>query len=176
MQKASQPGNYFKPTDTLWTDNGFINPTAMSSSHRLLLNAVNDLTPHHARVCDLGCGNGLLVRRFKQMRPDIKIAGCDMNAAAIGRAPQLSGKWMHSAIQTGKWLDWTPDTVFMSAARFKDFTPEESDQVKRLLRNISRVFLYTYSDAATTIEEYSGLSIQPLVKMPDITVGLVNNP
>ena len=107
----TKPGMYREPKKTWWTQNGFSSADGMRDAHRDMIDALVTQLPPQARIVDLGCGNGMLLRRLTIHRPDIRIAGVDTNADAIRSAQEtmdLRSKYWHGSIQEGTWVDWKP--------------------------------------------------------------------
>lgn len=139
-------GSYLAPEAHWWTDNGYSNSESMRHAHKDIILTMKDRLPENARVLDLGCGNGMLLRRLKLYRPDIKIAGVDINKEAIGHAPFLSGKWKAGKIQdVAMWRDFNPDAVLFMPGRLSEMTPEESTAVIAALHGI-QIYFYQYAD------------------------------
>jgi hypothetical protein len=179
-QEFCLPGTYNKPDATLWTDNGFSDPTPMRQAHKVLLATLKDYADQNDRVMDLGCGNGLLLRKFKQTTPGVKIAGIDTDAAVIGRIPVLTGKWFVDAIESGEWGGWTPSVVLLNPGRVLEMEPEQARRVRYWLSHVPTIILYAYPDWTTTeslesLAAKAGFAMTPLHKTPAVSVGLVTN-
>lgn len=153
---ASRDGVYQKPEPHLWLDNGFKSPDGMRTSHGPLLDTIVHHVPQGAKVVDLGCGNGLLLKRAKLKRPDLKIAGCDIKADAISRAKSdLIGSWAHETIQTNGWTRFNADTVIISPVRLVEMTPEDREAVLAALYKVPHRIVYAYGDC---LHEYGSLA------------------
>ncbi len=172
------PGTYYKPTADLWTDNGYSDPGVMRTAHKTLINSLTAELPQNARVVDLGCGNGLLVRRLTINRPDVRIAGCDTNSAAIQHAPMLVGKWWNDSIENGAWADWKPTAALISIERFLAMDPVDRDRILGLLAG-GQTFIYCYADGlkSETLEQLTVRAGLPTLRMlqqtPSVSVGLL---
>lgn len=141
--------DYHKPESWLWTDNGFSEPGAMRASHNVLLDTLKVIRPQE-RVLDLGCGNGLLLKRLKIQRPDVKIGGVDVNDDAIKHAGFGTGKWRTAPIQdTDAWSASAPHTVLINPVRLLEMAPQDAMAVRLALR-ASTVLVYAYPDATRT--------------------------
>lgn len=176
LQSFFRPGTYTEPHEHWWTDNGFQHPDLMRRSHRQLLSVLAAIPPD-ARVMDLGCGNGLLMRRLKRLRPTIAIGGVDSNAMAIARAQAwMTGKWLASTIEDGEWQLFNPTHVLINPVRLTEMTPEDRDVTKKMLAKVPNVILYAYKDHLNTPLESAGLGpVEPLLKSPDVIAGLVRS-
>jgi len=75
--------------ETLWGSFSLANELSPAQRHRWRL-VVNELRglPMNAVVVDLGCGSGALLSRIGQAFPDTKLAGIDMEPAALALARQ----------------------------------------------------------------------------------------
>lgn len=165
-------GVYHKPTKDLWEANGFKNPDAMRQAHTTLLNMLATHLPQNARVLDLGCGNGLLLKRLVLHRPDVKIAGIDAN---LDRLPKGlgTGKWYHGSIESGCWVDWIPSAVLINPKRVLEMTPESASKIQHILADIPQVFLYTYDDGDLGKHSHdAGLPVRVIVKTKFVCGGL----
>jgi len=177
MECAEKPGSHAEVTDALWLDNGFKTAAGMREAHGPLLQALTVGVPQNARVVDLGCGNGLLMRRLKQERHDVKIAGVDTNADAIAHIPPLSGTWWNGTIQSIVWQGWTPDVALINPVRLVEMPPEDAVELRERLLRLPLVIVYVYSDHINELEslvEQAGLGpVEMLTKTPAVTVGLL---
>jgi hypothetical protein len=177
-ESFEKDGHYNKPEAWLWTDNGYSDPGAMRRAHSVLINSLVDV-PQKSRVFDLGCGNGLLLRRLTIQRPDLKIGGVDVNANAIAHAPRMLGKWMTGTIEACLWAGWFEPTVaVISVQRLLDMTPET---VKAVVHSVPSLYVYGYADTlkaepleALTARIGAG-TLQMLQKTPDVSVGLLSS-
>lgn len=146
-QTFSYEGDYTPITDHLWTDNGFNSADGQEDRHNALILSLKEALRDGTRICDLGCGNGLLLRRLKtHYRKDLKICGVDLNADAISRIPFGSGKWSATRIQDGVWREWLPQAVLISLPRFRELSAEDYSKLHAWLAEIPQVFLYAYDD------------------------------
>jgi hypothetical protein len=177
-QEFTKEGTYFKPTADLWTDNGFLSHTAMRGAHDLLLPILRESLPPNARLLDLGCGNGMLLRRLTIHRPDVKIAGIDNNANSIGRIPSFKGKWWAGRIQDGAWAPWNPTAVLVTPGRLLEMTPIDKAYVLGLLEDIPQKFLYSYSDwqkygTFEALSQQAGFLVNTRLHSPSVSAGIV---
>ena len=176
-QEFARTGTYVKPQAEWWSDNGFSDPDAMRQAHKLLLNVLVETLPKGARVVDLGCGNGLLMRRLKSARPDVAIAGIDSNGAAIKRIPPLSGKWWEGRIESCVWTDWNPDAAIINPARLTEMSAEDAAKTRAALKTLPTLIAYGYSDCSgqleTLVADTKLGSIRLLTKLPALAAGVI---
>jgi hypothetical protein len=177
LQKFEKAGRYIKPIAGIWEENGYSNPETMREAHSTLLYSLKDSLPQNARVVDLGCGNGLLLKRLRMHRPDITIGGVDINKTAIEHAGL--GRWKVGKIQECQWTTWKPDVVLVTPGRLTEMTPEDAELTRGALASVPQVFLYSYADTLTKgnlehLATQAGFPhIQMLTKTPLVSVGLV---
>jgi SAM-dependent methyltransferase len=181
-QSFSRAGQYRAPKKTWWTLNGFSSADGMRDSHRDMVDALVTQLPPKARVLDLGCGNGMLLRRLTIHRPDIRIAGVDNNAEAIREAQEtidLRSTFWHGAIQDVMWVDWKPTVVLFNPARLREMTPADASRASAWIREIPWQFPYMYDDwqkkasLTTLCEEYQLTAPQPFIKTHRVEMGMV---
>lgn len=184
LERASKPTTgvgYQKVNADWWKHNGFSGHCEMRSAHKWIITSLKELLTQNARIVDLGCGNGALLRRLKIYRPDVKIAGVDTNADAIASIPPLTGKFISGRIQDGAWFDANAyDAVLVNPVRLLEMAPEEAEQARAWLREIPQVFVYAYGDVTkqhgtlAKLTEKAGLgNVQMLAQTPSTQVGLL---
>jgi len=164
----------------LWTDNGFAEPTAMRRAHRQLINVLEGDVPRGLGVFDLGCGNGLLVRKLKQRRPDIRIGGIDANPSAIGHIPALAGHFRTCRIEDLEtWRVRGATAFLLNPARLLEMEPETARTLLAVLAP-QKVYLYAYPDwtqqeSLPELAARAGFGeIRMLAHTPDVSVGVVH--
>lgn len=179
----TRTGTYIKPSKTWWTNNGFSSASGMRDSHKLIIDAIIDTIPHNARVLDLGCGNGQLLRRLKFHRPDIRIAGIDIQQSAIAEANSvidLTSKFWHGKIEDGQWKEWNPTVVLYTPGRLLEMDSNSSTQLREWLSTIPLHVVYSYADwnASSSLDILcSNANLLPsrmLVKTPMVQVGVIS--
>lgn len=185
LQEAKDTsGGYNKPEAYFWTDNGFNSAEGMRAAHAMLINSLEAALSKGARVLDLGCGNGMLLRRLTISRPDIKIAGVDSNASAIKHAPSLIGKWWSGRIESeSAWTSWNADAVLVNPIRLVEMSQSDAAQTRKHLDKIAQVFVYAYPDVVKdrSLEQLTAnagftRTFQPLQHTPQGTVGMLAQP
>jgi hypothetical protein len=174
------PGAYTKVSKDLWTDNGFSDPASMRSAHEPLIQAIREHAPRNACVLDLGCGNGLLLKRAKFYRPDIRIGGCDTNVDAITRASKGTleklSPWYPVSIQA--WTKWDADLMLINPARLQEMDIKNAQDTRDQLVSAKQVIAYCYSDYDDLGKLCAGVGLpapQMLAKTPHVQVGLIQH-
>lgn len=80
------------------TSNGFYDRAVMDAAHETLLRAVREAGPPHAgTVVDLGCGDGTLLRKVRDLGGNgVRLWGCDLDPERVVQAARLSpdGSWI----------------------------------------------------------------------------------
>lgn len=170
----SIPGRYRKPETHWWTDNGFSSASGMRQTHNAMLNVLRSV-PAGARVLDLGSGNGLLLRRLAQMRPDVLVGGVEQDADVVSRIPAHTGAWWVGKIQDVQWQGWTPDVVLLMPGRLLEMTEIERAGVLARLAQVPTLYTYLYSDwQGQTLESICaqvGLPLERvLTRVPGLTI------
>lgn len=143
----TRAGQYQRPEPRQWTNNGFSGPAGMYGSHTPIVRAMSEHMATGARVVDLGCGDGLLLKRLKVRRPDVKIGGVDIKENAIVDARKgLVGSWRAEAIQAGGWIGQSPTAIVLSPERLFEMSEDDRSAVVAILKEIPQVFVYDYAD------------------------------
>jgi hypothetical protein len=127
-----------------WEDNGFVTKEAMDNAHQLItevfLNAAQDVMSVH----DLGCGNGLLLKRIgAHLRPEVMLVGIDVDHDKIMRARELTPTYIFMVgdlrrhIITGP----KPSLALISANRLL----EDRVAVDKVINRFDYLLLYSYN-------------------------------
>lgn len=183
-QVFSRSGTYVEPQKTWWTDNGFSHAELMRSSHAPIIDALASTLPPKARLVDLGCGNGLLLRRLTIQRPDIKIAGVERETAALTRFPlQLGVKFWGETIEQGSWRDWNPTAVLYNPIRLTEMPRDTAALVARWISEVPYQFPYMYEETGRNRQQQATVwaaimshqltAPQPLIKTPRVIMNVV---
>jgi SAM-dependent methyltransferase len=184
----STSGMYRQPKKTWWTNNGFDNALDLGRAHGDMVNALITHLPQKARVLDLGCGNGMLLRRLTIHRPDVRVAGIDSNADAIREAQEtidLRSTFWSGKIEDGIWRDWNPTAVLYTPGRMMETNTGGMSEAATLrvatwIRDIPWQFPYIYDDMilrkinVPALCEDKQLPVPlPLIKTPLVEMGIV---
>lgn len=175
-------GTYHRPEAWYWTDNGFAVPDGMHRAHGTVIKALTGHLSQKDRIVDLGCGNGLLLRRLKMRRKDVAISGVDINETAVMHARQhLVGKWNVGNLNICDWPN-NPNVAILSANRLSpdEMTREDAAHVREALRKMDRVFVTAYGDnliksgSLQAICAEAGLPANPAIvgASPDAVIGM----
>lgn len=106
------PVRILRPRD--WVDNGFSTHEAQERGHEMVLSALRQHPPQGA-VLDLGCGNGLLLRRVRAEH-GVEVVGVERDAAKV-REPWVA---IGDLCRVDELLDGLFDTVIVSVRRFEE--------------------------------------------------------
>lgn len=136
-------GDILKPSmDKLWKDNGFNDLKSMDSAHEMVLAACVGIGVCDGpwTVIDLGCGNGLLLKKIKNLNPKIITAGVEVNAgvtAVEGVDIQYSNLFDLNLEVAGRW-----NIAIISRNRFKE---PGGDSLGLILGELAEiVVMYSY--------------------------------
>jgi hypothetical protein len=158
LRLFKRSGRYLRPDPWLWADNGFNDADGMYASHTPIVLALAEHVAPAARVVDLGCGNGLLLKRLKVRRPDVRIAGVDVSPVAVTHAKQdLVGSWTESRIETLTFLAAAPDAAVLSPVRLTEMPAAEAAAVRGALAAMPQLFVYAYADCVQDHGSLQGL-------------------
>jgi hypothetical protein len=150
-----------KDSEPSWrfSDNGFASPGAMDLLHRpivALARAALTITAGNvgAKVLDLGCGNGALLAKICDGRPDLIPFGVDTNALALAHARLELPRFAENFIQADIFdIDaWSVETPgyrlgLMMPGRLLEVSEEKASALlNRLKASCSRVLVYAYPD------------------------------
>lgn len=177
-QEFTLPGlsPYVRPTKELWTHNGYSDPAAMMSAHDALIAVLRDRVPQGGRIVDLGCGNGMLLKRLKLHRPDVTICGVDINEDAI-KSAGMKDNFVHSSIQAGYWPLFNADVALVTPGRLLEMQPDDADQVREWLAKTPTVCVYSYADWKDPLEKIAADAklgqVDMLTKLPGVSIGIL---
>lgn len=177
QQWSTTAGQYVRPQESWWTDNGFKNPTAMRHAHKILIQAIQSVVGDRPlAICDLGCGNGLLMRRFAKQFQHAHIGGIDINANAIAAAKKyLSGTWVHGRIEEAFIHPFAQEfnTVLINPARLPEMPEQDAEWLRGALQNFTTI-IYTYGDhVLADVAAKAKLTYSPVCQSPLVNAGVV---
>lgn len=138
-----------------YTDNGFSSAAVMQELHRPIVSlARNAMAKESGNILDLGCGNGTLLGKLCDGRPDLIPYGIDSNEVAVAHARQLWPQFAHNFAE-GDFFDvdlWSNETrnyrlVLLMLGRLLEVPREKATRLLHSLRlSSSKVLAYTYPD------------------------------
>ena len=165
----------------LYEQNGFPTLLDMQRAHARLARAARPLLHgKKARVIDLGCGNGALLRLLCEDDPGTVPYGVDREPARIARARELFPEHAPHfvtgcAFDFESWWqdDWTFDLMILTPGRFLEVSAAEGEALRtRIAGRVSQVLLYAYSDwlerygDVETMARLTGFSVTDLSADP----------
>lgn len=130
-------------TKDTWSDNGFSSREAMRGAHELLLSAVDKVLLEPGKVLDLGCGNGMLLKRLQDKYGLLEPVGVeiDKERAKNAKVPIIQTDIMDPLIYDDTYYQLT----FLSLNRLKELNPDKRNVLLSRLRSKSAyVILYSY--------------------------------
>lgn len=171
-----------RPEKPDWThlDNGFSSQIAMDQAHEPIVQIATALVKEQqGNVLDLGCGNGMLLRKICALNPGLSPWGIDSNADPIAHSneihPDHSGQFI-----AGNMFDnhriWNPSQRYCLAmlmpGRLLEVDVRQAQVLKEHIRRCCEaVLVYAYGDWLT---RYGGL--QGLAEASGITLlSIANN-
>jgi len=148
-----------RAADWYWSDNGFSSLTAMNNAHAeivtLAVNSLSDGNRGPATVLDLGCGNGALLRRIKQLTTMTVPFGIDSRPLPISRSQEILGEYSRN-LAVGDMFDceamWPPgrrySLVLLMVGKLRDEPPASAARLKEHLRSsCDRLLVYASDEA-----------------------------
>jgi len=122
----------------LWTDNGFKSLDEMDKAHSVILQVIQSV--HHIQgVCDLGCGNGLLLDKIGKLFDKIKLVGVDTERR-WWKAP--NAKFIQADIRNYEHIK-DVNLGLISSNRFKELAHHE---IYSIINQFQELIVYSYND------------------------------
>jgi hypothetical protein len=150
-------------------ENGFASCRAMDQAHEPIVRSASQiLAGRGGNVLDLGCGNGVLLKKIEYVAGELVPFGVDPVAGRIASARRLWPGFAQNFI-VGNMFDedtiWEGDRRFALAllmpGRFLETTPARGERLKRLLKErCDRILVYAYGDWLTRFQDLTGLARQ----------------
>lgn len=134
--------------DTLtWVDNGFKTQDGMNKGHDFILEIIrSEINPFAGRVLDLGCGNGLLLKRIITEYPSMIPSGVEGDPFKFRRVTDKFSNtqdFFCETIDKAPWQERDNTLILISLNRLF-----EAKDPEKLLTNLRRggiyVLLYSY--------------------------------
>ena len=165
------------------SDNGFSTRAAMDEAHRPIVQFAVGTLAETGSVLDLGCGNGALLRKIHEARPDVIPFGLDTEASKLDHARQLqpgfSSHFMQGNMFQGVPLD--ADTLYSLILLMPGRLLEVDDTSAARLRSwlqghFEHLLVYAYGEWLTRHGGLAGLAEKAGLKLisahPGGTTGL----
>ena len=163
------------------TDNGFSTVAAMDSSHEPILKTANSvLAETSGMVLDLGCGNGVLLKKLLDASPSIVPFGIDVEAGRIAHARELLPRFADNFV-VGNLFDmklaWPEGRRYALAllmpGRLLEVDPAQAAGLRvRLKDQCDRILIYAYGDWLTRYRNLKGLAAEAGLKLTDGAVDM----
>ncbi|MCP4547299.1 MAG: radical SAM protein [bacterium] len=148
-------------------DNGFASELAMDEAHKPLVElAVATLSGGGGNVLDLGCGNGVLLRKICRAAPGAVPFGIERESSRVEHArllhPELAGHFIRGDMFAGN-LIWPAERRYALAllmpGRLLEAEPEQAASLRnRLLDRCEHLLVYAYGDWLTRYRSLAGLA------------------
>jgi len=148
-----------------WLDNGFSTFEAMSHSHQILLETLNDLDKtKQYNIIDFGCGNAELLKSIQQTKlKNSKLHGVEIDADRFSRIKYNTvnltiGNFYNSNMFdfSAEWFNEKYDLVIIMPGRLTECTQEQRTIFLTWLNQNAKIILwYAYGDwiGKTNVEE-----------------------
>lgn len=172
-----------RPETESWyfKDNQFTSIQGMNDAHEAIIQVSKRiLTGGVARVLDLGCGNGALLKRLGEMPLSIEPYGVDLNAHAIDHAKQLHPAFSKNFIAGDMFKceeiwdnDMQYDIIVIMPGRLLEIGPTTAKSlVERLAHHSRFVLAYAYGDWLTKFGKLEALCSSVGLRMVAMQDGL----
>jgi hypothetical protein len=157
------------PPEGYATDNGFVSRLAMEQAHQPIVElAAAVLSGRGGNVLDLGCGNGVLLKKIHDANGEVVPYGLDPIAERIVNAQRLWPRFATHFIVGSMFDDetvWEGDRrfalVLLMPGRFLEIPLERGAQLKRLIKErCEQILVYAYGDWLTRFQDLAGLARQ----------------
>ena len=133
-----------------FTDNGFTSEKGQREAHNILLELASKADFTQAKVLDLGCGNGLLLRKVVKNIPWMIPCGveCDEDRFASASRRLKDSSIFNCSIFDDHYWDGPYGLALISTARFNDVSDEAVGKVlTRLHDHCEYVIFYDYGNS-----------------------------
>lgn len=148
-------------------DNGFSSLEAMEAAHQPIIKlALSIIGENPAKIVDLGCGNGALLKKLTRINGNIIPYGIDCNSARIQHARKLHPEFVDNFI-IGDMFEcdsaWSEKHRFSIAILMVGRLLEVNGCRHRMLRKflterVNYILVYAYGDWLNGVEGLKGLA------------------
>ena len=149
------------------TDNGFQSPFTMDVAHKPIVDlAARTLSGRAGNILDLGCGNGVLLRKICEASPGRVPFGLDIDPERIAHAREILPAFVENFL-CGNMLEeeriWAAgrryDLVILMPGRLVEAGPERVPWFReRVVALAENVLVYAYGDWLTRFNTLGGLA------------------
>ena len=124
--------------------NGFKSKSDMSAAHSFIVSVLSDAKVH-GKVLDLGCGNGILLKRIQAAHPNTKLLGVDSSESVIEDIVPGVIPYHANIFDFHYWEE--VDLVLLSSQRLLEAEPFRSAALMEVISNFTkRLLLYNYGE------------------------------
>jgi SAM-dependent methyltransferase len=156
---------YTAPPSWYASDNGFSSAMAMDEAHRPIVELAHTTIGDTGTVLDLGCGNGALLKKICEPRPNLIPFGMDLEETKLDHARQLQPAFAANFV-AGSMFDGIPldgDTVYslvlLMPGRLLEVDDASARQLRSWLRgHFQHLLVYAYGEWLTRHEGLGGLA------------------
>jgi hypothetical protein len=173
----------FRNLEWYYRDNGFSSRQGMDLFHEPILKlAAETLRQATGNVLDLGCGNGVLVKKICQPSGDLIPWGIDISSANIAHAQLLTSRFSDNFIVADIFDDcetWAENRQFqlvmLSLVRLTEVSEELAEKLLRRVKKYARnLLVYAYNGDGSLEELARKTGITLYDQRSDENVALVN--
>jgi hypothetical protein len=165
------------PPEGYATDNGFVSHQAMDEAHEPIVKLASAvLSGHPGKVLDLGCGNGVLLKKIHDANGAAVAYGIDPVAERIANARRMWPRFAEN-FYVGSMFEneaiWDGgrrfDLVLLMPGRILETTPERGARLRQLLQErCERILVYAYGDWLTRYQDLAGLTRQAGLRLREV--------
>jgi hypothetical protein len=147
-------------------DNGFASLHAMNRAHKPIVRFLESvLNENHTSIADLGCGNGVLLKKICNGRENLVPFGIDFDSKKIEHAAELFGNqkdnfFVGDLTNDGAAINLIKksDMILLMPGRLLELTaPERGRFLAELSEAKGILVLYAYGDWITRYGDFGGL-------------------
>jgi len=149
----SRPEERFSYLEWYYADNGFRSRDGMDSEHEPVLKLASAILARQAgNVLDLGCGNGVLLKKLGLCNLNLSLWGVDKSKSAIAHArlliPQFAANFVCSDIfdDCGAWSENREfELVILMLGRLREVPgPRAKKLLRRIEESAKHLLVYAY--------------------------------